>query len=394
MPHIPHFSNGAEFDRFCLNLSKEAIHKMNTDDWIRFLYEADKLAYKEKMTKSDVFIKAHQKAFAYMYSNFRMNKETTREIKNLAYQMADALSDSKEFSDLYFNIDVAVCHDDATDEYAAKKMRKAFYDKYFGSSLGKSLLKPKIKMVTGKLDYGGFFYEKNLSRKICLSGQYSHFCNTVAHELYHSLQFIGHSKRTKFMEKLGIKVPYDAKMSELYMLNRVFYINMEDNKQGYLKQPLEYGARFFATCFERRLRHNIKAAENNWGMLYMSSQIMRGLKLYDNRNGYSSNNVILSYDEPSEKTKSVINEISSRYLKPVNVTEKDGTLTLVIDRNVNNIININKLFTQIRKAERSESVESDFIKKYLPLTYKRFYATEEERLAYKPVLSRVKINRI
>lgn len=401
------FESENSFNQFCFSLSKKRIQNMTTDEWISFFYGLKHLSKSLRCKTTDKVVMMHSKALAYMYSNFRFNKAEASNIKHLAYKMADALATSKAFADFYYATDVRA----SKMPYLAyksvvKKMRTTLYNEVMGDGIKHSILKPKVKTSLSKNDSTNVFKQSGcfeqsgiLVREVDVHPYLSGFCNTAAHELYHSIQHLSDSKRAKLLKKLGFElgIPFDGKIAELYSLNSNFYINASQNMQGYKKQPLEYGARFFATCFERRLRHNLKSAENNWGITYMSNQLMRTLGIFEDELHSDKAATILSYSNLQEKETSLLQELSDKYLKNCNDpiflnAAKIGLLC--IESNSHNIININRLYTKIKKAENDNNIESAFIKQYFPITYYKYYASDKEKLAYKPVISKVIINRL
>ena len=401
------FENEKTFKAYCFGLSKKNIQSMTTDDWISFYkglnHLGKSLGYK---TTSEV-VKNHTKVLEYMYSNFRLNKNEARKIKNLAYKMADSLATSKTFADFYYDEDVRAAQMDKTDyQQNVKAMRTFLYSEVFGDGIKHSILRPKVKTTEIKKDksasfsQSGYFCQDGLFvREVDVHLESSDFCNTAAHELYHSLQGLPDSKRAKLLKSLGfeVDVPFDDKTGELYALSSAFYLKNLQNTKGYQKQPIEYGARLFATCFERRLRHNLRASQNNWGATYMSTQLLRHLNIIEDNLQSAKAEVILTYIELQEKDISLLQEFSQKYVKNQNRTTffcAGNVGVLAIEPTKENIINLNRLYTNMRKAEKNDTLKTEFLKQYFPITYEKYYASEQEKLAQKSVLSKVIINRL
>ena len=321
------------------------------------------------------------------------------------YKMADALATSESFAEFYYNVDViASAVPESVHKDNIKTMRTVLYDQSMGKGLAHSLLAPKIQTTSsdatsvgqGYFEAGYFTQSGLLERKVNINTNMVNMCNTTAHELYHSIQRLSDSKRAQLMKKLGFKINSDSKINELYSLNSRFYLNGTKDMRGYKKQPLEYGARFFATCFERRLRHNLRAAENNWGVTYMSSQLLRSLNVFENGIQSDENGIILVYKDLDERKISLLQEFSQNYLKnnsPSFLGTMDSSL-LIIEPTPDNIININRLYTQMKKAEKMKDGKLQLLEKYFPLTYQKFHASENKKQATKPVLIKAMINRL
>ncbi|MBQ8870035.1 MAG: hypothetical protein IJ019_01505 [Alphaproteobacteria bacterium] len=402
------FENERTFSNFCFSLSKKRIQNMTTDEWISFFYGLNRLGKNLGYKTTDEVVKNHREPLEYMYSNFRLNKNEARKIKTLAYQMADALATSKTFADFYYAADIGAAKmDDSSYQHTVKTMRKFLYDEIFGDGIKHSILAPDIKISSDKRNNtsdwsksGHFLQDGLFTREVDVHLESSDFCNTAAHELYHSLQRLSDSKRAKLLKKLRfeVDVPFDTKTGELYSLNHAFYLKgLADCSKGYQKQPLEYGARFFATCFERRLRHNLRASQNNWGAAYMSTQLLRHLDIFEGNLQTDKVGVVLSYIELQEKDLSLLQEFSQKYVKNQNRTTffcAGNVSVLAIEPTKNNIINLNRLYTNMQKARRNKTLKTEFLKQYFPITYQKYYATEQEKLAQKSVLSRVMINRL
>ena len=396
---LKNFETSESFNNYCFSIPKERIQKFTTNDWISFLYGVNILANKLKCKTADEFVNKHVSALSYMYANYRPDKRKSREIKNFAYKIADKLASSPEFANFYYQIDIMATSTQYMDYKAVKMMRTAIYDEFIGDNFTKEFFKPSITLIEAnskKLKNAGYYKHGNLlTHKVVLKKGSVDFCNVAAHEIYHSLQHLGSLRRTKFLKKFGIKFAYDKKMAELYKLNHNFYLDYTIDLKGYKKQPLEYDARLFATCFERRLRKNLRASENNWGMLYQTTQILRGCSIFENNVQYDENSISVLLYTPEKRQFSLLKELTSKYLTGAEIFKSDETSTILfISRNTQNIININKLYTNARKHQNNNVSSKEFFKKFFPLTYQKFYATEKEKMEYKPVLSRVIINRI
>ena len=90
-------------------------------------------------------------------------------------------------------------------------------------------------------------------------------------------------------------------------------------------------------------------------------------------------------------------EFSQKYVKNQNRTTffcAGNAGVLAIEPTKENIINLNRLYTNMRKAERNNTLKTEFLKEYFPITYEKYYASEQEKLAQKSVLSKVIINRL
>ena len=402
---LKNFETSESFNKYCFSMSEKQIQNMTTEDWISFLYGLNHLGKRTKCKTADELINKHEGAIAYMYSNFRLEKKHARSIKQLAYKMADALATSESFAEFYYNVDViASAVPDSVHKDNIKTMRTVLYDQSMGKGLAHSLLAPKIQTTSsdatsvgqGYFEAGYFTQSGLLERKVNINTNMVNMCNTTAHELYHSIQRLSDSKRAQLMKKLGFKINSDSKINELYSLNSRFYLNGTKDMRGYKKQPLEYGARFFATCFERRLRHNLRAAENNWGVTYMSSQLLRSLNVFENGIQSDENGIILVYKDLDERKISLLQEFSQNYLKnnsPSFLGTMDSSL-LIIEPTPDNIININRLYTQMKKAEKMKDGKLQLLEKYFPLTYQKFHASENKKQATKPVLIKAMINRL
>lgn len=405
------FESEKTFKAYCFGLSKKTIRSMTTDDWISFYKGLHHLGKSLGYQTTNEVVKNHTEVLEYMYSNFRLNKTEARKIKNLAYKMADALATSKTFADFYYASDVrSVSINNTECQQNVKAMRTFLYREIFGDGIKHNILRPKVKTTEIKKDksasfsQAGYFCQDGLFvREVDVHLESSDFCNTAAHELYHSLQRLPDSKRAKLLKKLGVNVdvPFDAKTGELYALSHSFYLNGLksgiQNTKGYQKQPLEYGARLFATCFERRLRHNLRASQNNWGATYMSTQLLRHLDIFEGNLQTDKAEVVLSYIELQEKDISLLQEFSQKYVKNQNRTTffcAGNVGVLAIEPTKENIINLNRLYTNMRKAEKNDTLKTEFLKQYFPITYQKYYASEQEKLAQKSVLSKVIINRL
>lgn len=395
---LKHFETSESFNNYCFGMSKERIQNFTTDNWISFLYGVNILAHKLKCKSSAEFIDKHISALSYMYSNYRPDKRKSREIKDFAYKIADKLAASPEFADFYYQIDIMASSTQNMGYKAAKMMRTAIYDEFIGNNFTKEFFKPSITLVDAKnkkLKNAGYYKHGNLlTHKVVLKENSVYFCNVVAHEIYHSLQHLGSLRRTKFLKKLGIKFAYDKQMAELYKLNHAYYLAYTQNLKGYKKQPLEYDAQLFATCFERRLRKNLRAAENNWGMLYQATQMLRGCEIFQDNVQYDEYSISMACHTPEKKQIAFLEELTSKYLTGAQLFEYEETKILFIPRNANNIININKLYTNLRKSKKNNTSSKDFLEKFFPQTYNTYHATKAEKMAYKPILSKVIINRL
>ena len=287
--------------------------------------------------------------------------------------MADKLATSEEFAQLYYDIDVAVWRSQKDRVNAAKIIRDEFFLEYAGSKIKANLLKPRVsvrKLLRRDVTLGGY-YKQNifLPHEIAIKVNVSNFCNVSAHELYHSIQRLGTLKRFEFLKKIGVAFEADKQMAELYKFNNSYYINGSQFTKGYKRQPLEYDARLFAVCFERRLRKNLKAAENNWGLLHQTLQVLRSYKIssLDIQYDEESISVLCSTDE--KRHLSFLEELNSKHLTKAQIFYCDPkTHVLYIPRDKQNSIAINKLYTKLTKAGRNgdEAFMQEFVKHFFP----------------------------
>ncbi len=379
--------------RSFLNLSKDQVKNLSTETWLAFYDIADVLC-KETRCSPQALIEKYPDVFLHMYSNYRQPKDISLKIKQLAYEVADSLTTSNEFAQLYYDIDTLCCVTES--KKAARILRKYVYKEVFGNEIIANLLKPKLKIekTDNMINNGSFNKGDSFDLpKVRLRKGGTNFCNTAAHELFHSLQCLNNSHRIKFLKKMGISFPYDKNMGKLYNANSDYYISTNDEKgyiyQGYRKQPLEYGARFFATCFERRLRKNLRANEKNWNLMFQTTQILRKLDINEQVSKYSPKEVYIHIDVKSKKDEFILREFKSVYVKK-------GTMwpvgCLTIDRDVQNAISISNLYKKICEAEQTNT-QKDLIKKFFPITYNALYASEKEKSQQIPVLGKITINR-
>lgn len=387
---------GNDFDKYCYGLSEQKIQNMTTEEWLNIYAYMIDLCNKIDCGTNE-FVQNHKNAVMYLYSNYRQTKETSRKIKELAYQTADSLSTSKEFLQLYYDIEVAVYETDK--KKLVQILRKTVYDKTFGHEILSKILRPKLKIEDdNNMYFGGNFEKRGAFQRSMVKVRKStaQFTNTVAHELFHSLQHLKDTKRLNLFKKLGINLTFDKSLGSLYKLNNFYYFLTAD-RQGpeflaYKKQPLEYGASFFATCFERRLRQNFNVANKNWHLLYETTQILRRLGVDDKRIFFKKENISIVIDTSDEKQQSILREFKAKYLgqSKLFLTDKDTTL-LTIDGSIQNKINISNLYKQM--LGKDELSKEEYIKKFFPITYEIFYLSKDERAVKSPLLSKVMINR-
>ncbi len=395
---LKHFESSQAFNAFCLGMSKQQIRKLSTDDWTSIYYGINYLVSKGGYASATEFVTKHSKAFQHLYSNYTPDKKKSRAIKKFAYSIADKLSTSKEFADFYYKIDVWVAASSSTNYKLAALMRSAMYQEFLGDKVKAGLLKPFVRVVnrdnkepitSGYYKAGGLF-----GHAVVVKRGMANFCNTTAHEIYHSLQHISFATRTKFLRKIGVRFNYDKKMAELYRLNNAYYFDLKDGLRAYKKQPLEYDARLFATCFERRLRKNLRASENNWGMVYQTTQMLREVDIYDQNVEYSEKSICLSFYAPNKQTQSILGELKTRHLQQAQLSNiEEGMMVLYIPANMHNIVKLNKLFNRSRKVQ-DDATRRAFIKESFPITYNKFFATEKERMQYQPNIKKIAIKRL
>ena len=396
---LKNFETCESFKNYCFSMPKSRIQKFSTNDWISFLYGVNHLAKNMGYSTTTEFMIKNSDTMGYMYSNFRPDKAKSRAIKNFAYKVADKLASSPEFAKLYYNIDIVVKSTKYSDEKAVKMMRKAIYDEYLGDNYATSILKPSVTLVDANsksMQNAGYYKQGNpLTHEVVIKAGVVDFCNVAAHEFYHSLQHLGLLRRTKLLEKLGIKFNYNKQMTELYKLNHAYYLDYSQNLKGYKKQPLEYDARLFATCFERRLRKNLRASENNWSMLYQTIQLLRSMDFDDQNSTYTEDGIHILCNTSNKEHKVILEELKAKYLKDAEISKADeNSVVLSIPRNAKNIINLNKLYTNQRKSYNNPTFKKDFIKNHFPISYNIFYATNREKNMQKPLLGNIVINRL
>ncbi|MBQ7303373.1 MAG: hypothetical protein IJW75_00440 [Alphaproteobacteria bacterium] len=399
--YLEHFFDDAGFSAFCLSQKKDRIKRMTTKDWLGFFRAASSLAEKLGYKDRANFLSVHNNAFNYMYSNYCPDKRRSRKIKKFAYQMADKLATSQEFAQLYYDVDIAVWRSQKDVRNAAKIIRDEFFLEYTGSEIKANLLKPRVlvrKQLKKDVTLGGY-YKQNilLPHEIAIRENVPGFCNITAHELYHSMQRLGTLKRFEFLKKIGVTFEYDKQMAELYQFNNSYYINGLQSDKGYKKQPLEYDARLFAACFERRLRKNLKAAENNWGLLYQTVQVLRSYQISSLNIQYDEEGISVLCSTDEKRHISFLEELNSKHLTKAQIFYYDPkTHGLYIPRDKQNSIAINKLYTNSTKSGRKgdDVFMQEFVKRFFPQTYNKFHATAEEKIKRRSVLSSVTINRL
>ncbi len=399
--YLKHFFDDAEFSAFCLSQKKDRIKRMATKDWVGFFRAATSLAEKLGYKSRTDFLSVHANAFNHMYSNYCPDKRRSRKIKKFAYQMADKLAASQEFAQLYYDVDIAVCRSQKDVRNAAKIIRDEFFLEYIGSEIKANLLKPRVlvrKRLKKDVTLGGY-YKQNilLPHEIAIRENVPGFCNVTAHELYHSMQRLGTLKRFEFLKKIGVTFEYDKQMAELYKFNNSYYINASHFTKGYKKQPLEYDARLFAVCFERKLRKNLKAAENNWGLLYQTLQVLRSYQISSLNIQYDEDGISVLCSTDEKRHISFLEELNSKHLTKAQIFYYDPqTHGLYIPRDKQNSIAINKLYTNLIKLGRKSGdvFMQEFVKRFFPQTYNKFHATAEEKIKGKTTVSKFMIQRL
>ncbi len=391
------FSTNDTFHKHCLSLSQKQIQNMSTKDWLKFYSGMNSLCERLGNNPNE-FMKKHLGALAYLYHNYRSPKETSRKIKELAYKVADSLATSEEFAKLYYEIDIMSYKQDY--KQFAKILRKSVYEKAFRGRKFSALMMPKLKIKkSNEMHCNGVFTMENSHKLpvIKLRECGVDFCNTTAHELFHSLQTLKDTSRIKLLSKIGIKFSSDKETEELYRLNHKYYLPSEISNNfrynGYEKQPLEWGARFFATCFERRLRKNLRAEKNNWNLLYQTTQILRKMEIYDRNATYNKSGVEIIVNIFDKKDESIIRELGTKYVKKGYTLPTGSSALLHIDRNTQTFINISNLYNELCKAEEKGIGRKELIKKFFPMTYDTFYRNRDEKRIQSSFLDKIKINR-
>ena len=387
------FYDNNSFRRYCLGLSKEQIQNMTTRDWLLFYDKVGSLCG-HLDTSPHKFVKTNADVFAHMYQNYRSPQAVNRKIKELAYNVADKLSESEEFSSIYYRFDVT-CNRKKIKK-AAKIMRRAVYDVALKNAILSTLMMPKIKIKkSDEIEHAGTFCKNDPLdlpvvniRNVCVD-----FCNVTAHELFHSLQNLPYTTRALLLRKFNINLSSDKEIEALYKLNRSCYLEAKEDYQGYRKQPLEWGARFFATCFERRLRKNLKAEENNWNLLYQTIQVVRELEINDNKVLFDKKGIEVIVDISNKRDESVLMELKKKYIKSGYIMICGSFASLRINRDTQTFMNISNLYNKEQKNKREGIGKEEFIKQFFPITYDTFYRTEKEKRVQSSVLDKIRINR-
>jgi len=322
---IPQFQTEDEFYDFVSKTPNKEIQKMTSKNW-RELYDN---LYQITDDPSD-FANNHHEVFCKLYKNYRLEPQYAKYVRELAKKSAvDLLQKHPELKRQIVNTQL--------DLYGHRKQRltvqiaNSVYRQAFPDDTLSRVLRPRIEMKEHDFE-GGY---NALKHAIHIIPKSHDIIGTAAHEIFHSGHGISPIHNT--LEKLGQKPGFENEgMRDLYDWNDLFYINANENSsklqvRAYSRQPMEYGARYFAAHFEREVMHQLGVEKFDLTMPKCAAVM---LDFYGIRaQGYDINpkemRVVMPKLEPQQAF--LLQELNEKYLL-ADVSECNGHMVLMFPR--------------------------------------------------------------
>lgn len=363
---IPEFGTEQDFYDFVSKTPDREIQKMTSKNWSE-LYDN---LYQITDDPSD-FANNHHEEFCKLYKNYRLDSQYAKHVRELAKKSAvDLLQKHPELKQQIVNTQL--------DFYGHRKQRLAVqiansvYRQAFPDDTLSRVLRPRIKMKEHDFE-GGYNSWKHLIHIIPKSHD---IVDTTAHEVFHS----GHgiSRIHYILEKLGQKPGFEnEEMRDLYDWNELFYINANENSsklqvRAYSRQPMEYGARYFAAHFEREVMHQIGVEKFDLTMPKCAAVMLNfyGMRAQSYDLSPKEMRVVMPKLKPQQAF--LLQELNEKYLL-ADVSDCNGHTVMMFPRDHTNKKRMEAQLTELVDAKQKAKKEKrSFWRDTVPNTVEKY----------------------
>lgn len=386
--NLANLENGQDFKDFCADLKPEDIQAWTTYDWLEVYKSINRCLINDgKFEFVEDFMEAYSSEFEKLYSNYRIEKKYADNIRQVAEQAADEISQKypqvkEDIKYIELNAASNQVKERLTDKLIKGIYRSAYFDRF-----SQILLRPGVRVGKGLDDQTAGAYHSNKHRLIISNGR-SYAVNTIAHEIYHSLQGIGPFLAK--LQKIGKGGGYeDATMNALNAYNCQYYYMVSDSKtddgfrqqyRAYSCQPIEYSARLFSVLFERKLKANLRYAKEGVTAIKSVKMLFGDFNLTPEslKMDNECQKILVSFNDSRVSHMELAYQLNKKYLKG-SINNIDGKLYMEIPANYANVRRLQVIHRNLFKMYGKEKDYKKMFMNEFPETTKKYPSLYEEK---------------